>query len=196
MSSFGPLRSLNRIRRNLPIVTPQMRIKSMVNALFFTAAILLAGCKWYGPDVGYNNGYEPDQPIPFDHSLHAGNYKMDCKYCHTTVETSRHASVPSLNICMNCHLLIGNESPHIKKLREAYNSGQSIEWVKVNMLQDHAHFNHKRHVRRGVACQTCHGEVEKMTKVKQVKTLSMGWCVNCHREPENNAPINCTTCHH
>lgn len=146
--------------------------------------------------IGYNQGYAPDQPIPFPHDLHAGTYKMDCKYCHTSVEVSRHASVPSLNVCMNCHLVVKTDSPHIQKLTEAYNSGKSIAWQKVHLLPDHVKFNHSAHIKAGKDCATCHGPVETMAKVKQVESLSMGWCVHCHRQPENNAPTNCSTCHY
>ena len=147
------------------------------------------------PGIGYNQGHAPEQPIPYDHELHAGKLKIDCLYCHANAEISRHASVPSLNICMNCHLTVGQNNPNIDKLREAYNNKTPIKWAKVHMLPDFVHFNHKRHVQKGVACQTCHGPIETMKKVKQHSDLSMGWCVNCHREPEHNAPLNCTTCH-
>src|SRR5260370_1044747 len=92
--------------------------------------------------IGYNQRYMPDQPLPFSHELHAGQYKLDCKYCHTSVEVSRHASIPSLNICMNCHLQVKTDSPWIQKLQAAYNSGESIAWKKVHMLPDFVKFNH------------------------------------------------------
>jgi Cytochrome c7 and related cytochrome c len=150
--------------------------------------------------VGYNENYEPVQPIPYSHQLHAGKLGIDCKYCHTTAETSRHASVPSLNICMNCHMQVrqvgGKDSPHIAKLIEAYENNTPIQWKKVHLLPDHVKFNHASHVKKGKACQECHGPIEEMEIVKQYQTLSMGWCVNCHRQPENNASINCGTCHY
>lgn len=158
--------------------------------------------KW--GNIGYNQGYAPEQPLPFSHKLHAGQYKVPCLYCHTNVEKSTHASVPSLNVCMNCHLVVGADKPNIQKLQEAYNEGKSMKWVKVHLLPDHVKFNHKRHVKRLAqdpmnrqeACKTCHGEVQTMDKVQQVQGLSMGWCINCHRKPENKAPLNCSTCHH
>lgn len=146
--------------------------------------------------IGYNKGYEPDQPIPYSHKQHAGELQINCKYCHTGTESSRHASVPPLNICMNCHLVIKTDSPHIQKLTEAYNSGKSIAWNKVNLLPDHVKFNHAPHIKAGKDCTVCHGDVASMEKVKQVQSLSMGFCVNCHREKENHAPINCSTCHY
>jgi formamidopyrimidine-DNA glycosylase len=151
---------------------------------------------------GYNQGYSPEQPIAYDHSLHVGQYGMQCQYCHNQIERSGKANIPALSTCMNCHLVVRNkpgtneESPEIKKLVDAYNNGTSIEWVKVHMLPDHVQFNHSAHLAKGVACQTCHGPIETMKKVSQFSNLSMGWCVNCHRQPEYKAPINCSTCHH
>lgn len=145
---------------------------------------------------GYNQSYQPDQPIPFSHELHAGQNKIDCQYCHTTAEVSRHASVPSLNICMNCHIQVRTDSPWIKQLTDAYNSGKSVEWQKVHLLPDHVKFNHSPHILAGKQCQECHGPVETMPVVYQYSSLSMGWCVNCHRQPENNAPVSCGTCHY
>lgn len=165
---------------------------------------VITGCdslKW--GSIGYNQDYAPEQPIAFSHKLHAGQYQVPCLYCHTSVERSNHATVPSLNVCMNCHLVVATDKPAIQKLSDAYNDGKSMNWVKVHMLPDHVKFNHKRHVKtlakdpmnRQMACKTCHGEVQTMDRVKQVSNLSMGWCVNCHRKPENKAPLNCSTCH-
>ena len=148
------------------------------------------------PPVGYNNGYEPKQPIPFSHRIHAGDHKIPCLYCHVAAEKSIHATVPAMNVCMNCHKMVALQSPWIKKLTEAYENGTAIEWKRVHMLPDFVRFNHKRHVKHEVACQTCHGPVETMDIIHQHAPLSMGWCVNCHRKPENNAPINCSTCHY
>lgn len=174
--------------------------KKLVGAI---AALVLLGLLVSGggfgfalPSVGYNNGYQPEQPIPYDHSLHAGKYQIPCMYCHTNADKSKNASVPSGNICMNCHVGIGGDKPWIKAIQKAYNSGTSIQWVKVHMLPDFVQFNHKRHVAKGVACQTCHGPVQEMKEVYQFTDLSMGWCVNCHRKPEYNAPTQCTTCHY
>jgi hypothetical protein len=158
-------------------------------------ALVLTGCKLqYG--VGYNQGYEPEQPIPFDHSVHVGKHNIQCMYCHSHVERSTHSNIPSLQTCMNCHIQVKTDSPHITKLREAFESGKGIEWVKVHMLPDHVRFNHSAHINKGVNCMTCHGEIEKMKVVRQHSDLSMGWCVNCHREKENKAPLNCSTCHY
>ncbi len=151
---------------------------------------------------GYNAGYTPDQPVAFSHQLHAGKLGLDCRYCHVTAAVSRHASVPALNICMNCHLIVRQTkaqtepSVEIAKVVEAYEAGKSIEWKKVHLLPDFVKFNHAAHIAKGKACQECHGPVETMQTVYQYKDLSIGWCVNCHRQPENNAPLNCSTCHY
>lgn len=146
--------------------------------------------------IGYNKGYEPSQPIAFSHELHAGQNKINCQYCHANVSVSKHASVPSLNICMNCHLVVATDKPAIKQLTEAYNKGESVAWNKVHLLPDHVKFNHAAHILAGKQCTDCHGPVETMQKVYQYSSLSMGWCVNCHRQPENKAPVNCGTCHY
>ena len=163
--------------------------------LFVFFGLFLVGCKFqYG--IGYNKGYQPEQPIPFDHSLHVGTHNIQCQYCHNQVERSTHSNIPALQTCMNCHNQVKTDSPYITKLREAYDAGGSIEWVKVHMLPDHVRFNHSAHLNKGVSCQTCHGEIEKMKVVYQYSDLSMGWCINCHREKESKAPLNCSTCHY
>lgn len=163
--------------------------------------VTFAACKENSsiPNVGYNNGYAPKQPIPFSHRLHAGDNKIPCLYCHTAADKSNHATVPALNVCMNCHRAVAVQSPWIKQLTNAFENNKSIEWKKVHLLPDFVRFNHRRHVNRKpepIACQTCHGQVQEMDVIHQEASLSMGWCVNCHRKPENNAPINCSTCHY
>lgn len=173
-----------------------MRGMTLFSSLLMLIAFLsLSACK-FQPGIGYNKGYQPQQPIPFDHSLHVGKHGMQCQYCHNQVERSHHSNIPSLATCMNCHLQVKTDSPYVQQMREAYDKGGSIEWVKVHMLPDHVKFNHSAHVNKGVSCTTCHGEIEKMQVVQQHSDLSMGWCISCHRQPENNAPLNCTTCHH
>lgn len=166
------------------------------NMVLLSLFLVFSSCHKWPTSIGYNQGYSPEQPIAFDHSLHVTTNKIQCQYCHNQVERSKHSNIPALSTCMNCHNQVGSQKPAIQKLATAYNDGKSIEWVKVHMLPDHVHFNHSAHVAKGVNCATCHGEVEKMQKVYQFADLSMGWCVNCHRQPENKAPLNCTTCHH
>lgn len=147
---------------------------------------------------GYNINYKPDQPVAFSHELHAGKYQIDCKYCHSSVEVSRHSTVPSGNVCMNCHqfLVMKPESTELKKVRDAFESGKSIAWQKVHLLPDFVKFNHAAHIAAGKQCQDCHGPVETMPVVYQKNSLSMGWCIECHRRPEHNAPVGCGTCHY
>ena len=133
--------------------------------------------------VGVQQYYEPTQPIAFSHKLHAGTHKIDCNYCHTGVRKSKHANIPSANICMNCHNEIKKDSPEVQKIYTALSTNTPIEWVRVHNLPDLAYFDHAQHVAVGkVACQTCHGPVEEMEVVYQHANLTMGWCVNCHRE--------------
>jgi hypothetical protein len=137
--------------------------------------------------LGRSEAYEPSQPIKFSHLVHAGQNQIDCKYCHTSVETSKTASIPSANICLNCHTLVreGTKSGkfEINKIIQAAENNQTIEWIKVHNLPEHVFFSHAQHVGAGkIDCESCHGDVKSMERIVQVKDLSMGWCVNCHRD--------------
>ncbi len=139
--------------------------------------------------LGRQQYYEPDQPIAFSHFIHAGQHQIDCRYCHTTVDESRHAGFPSPQLCLNCHNVIrqGTHSgtAEIEKIHQAVQAGKSIEWIKVHNLPDHAYFNHAQHVVTGkLDCTECHGDVAKMDRIRQVSNLSMGWCIECHRTRE------------
>ncbi len=141
--------------------------------------------------VGIQQGYQPEQPIAFSHKLHAGQYQINCNYCHTGVYKAKSANIPSVNICMNCHNTIKTESPEIQKLYSAVENNKPIEWVRIHNLPDLAYFNHSQHVNvGGVECQTCHGQIQEMEVVYQHAELTMGWCINCHRETEINAEGN------
>ena len=129
-------------------------------------------------------GYAPVQPVPYSHALHAGELGLDCRYCHTAVEEGPHATLPPTQTCMNCHANIRALSEKLTAVRESYATGLPIEWVRVHDLPDYAFFNHSAHVRRGVGCVSCHGRVDKMDVVYQAETLSMSWCLDCHRNPE------------
>ncbi|MHC4470785.1 MAG: cytochrome c3 family protein [Planctomycetota bacterium] len=129
-------------------------------------------------------GYAPEQPVAYSHAVHAGELGMDCRYCHNTVEEAGHAAIPPTQTCMNCHSMIRRESEKLFAVRESNNSGKAIPWVRVHDLADYVYFNHSAHVARGVGCVSCHGRVDKMDVVRQVETLSMGWCLDCHRDPE------------
>lgn len=131
-------------------------------------------------------GYTPVQPVAYSHKLHAGNLGMDCRYCHTAVETAAHANIPATETCMNCHATVRKDSPLLQQVRESYSSGQPIPWVRVHKLPDYVYFNHSAHVNAGVSCASCHGRVDQMVEVKQVKPLTMAWCLECHRDPAPN----------
>lgn len=131
-------------------------------------------------------GYMPTQPVPFSHALHAGELGMDCLYCHTTVDKAAFAAIPPTQTCMNCHTAIKPDSPKLAVVRESYATGQPIPWKKVHDLPDYAYFNHAIHVNKGVGCVSCHGRVDKMEVVYQSKPLTMAWCLECHRAPEQH----------
>ncbi|HPI10051.1 MAG TPA: cytochrome c3 family protein [Catalimonadaceae bacterium] len=133
--------------------------------------------------IGIQQGYAPDQPIAFSHKLHAGMYEIDCNYCHTGVNKGKSATIPAANICMNCHNVIKTESPQIKKIWNAVENNQPIKWVRIHNLPDLAYFNHAQHVKvGGIECEKCHGPIKEMEVVQQHSPLTMGWCINCHRE--------------
>lgn len=176
------------------------------------------------PTVSHQ-GYMPTQPIAYSHKLHAGELKMDCKYCHVNVEKGPHASVPAVQVCMNCHRVVKTDSPEVQKIWEhckpddQFNctSNTPIEWVRIHELPDHAKFNHRPHIAKGISCQQCHGPIQDMEVVYQAKPLTMGFCLECHRgqttpaalveaihpglsaeeaKGKPVAPFNCAVCHY
>ena len=133
--------------------------------------------------IGIQQGYQPTQPIAFSHKLHAGEHQINCAYCHTSVYKGKSANIPSANICMNCHSQIKTESPQIQKIYKAIEQNKPIEWIRIHNLPDLAYFNHSQHtVAGGLECSKCHGAIEEMEVVYQFSPLTMGWCINCHRE--------------
>jgi len=141
--------------------------------------------------VGLTQGYQPTQPIAFSHKLHAGQHQINCVYCHTSVYKGKSANIPSANICMNCHSQIKTESPEIKKIYRAIERKQPVQWVRIHNLPDLAYFNHSQHTQvAGLQCQTCHGPIQNMEVVYQYSALTMGWCINCHRESPLNTKGN------
>lgn len=176
-----------------------MKLPSQKTALSIGAALTLVLLASVGHTIwnfGNNTGYAPEQPLPFSHQLHAGQYQIPCAYCHVGTEKSRVASVPAMNVCMNCHQVVKPDSPHIQKLKDMYQKNENIPWVKVHDLPDYVRFTHERHINAGVDCANCHGDVKNMKKIEQVKSLQMGFCLDCHRKPEVNAPIQCQSCHY
>lgn len=124
------------------------------------------------------------QPIQFSHERHVAGNGLDCRYCHTSVETSAVAGIPPTKTCMNCHAQILSNSPYLAPVRASYANDESIRWVKVHDLPDFVYFDHSIHVAKGVGCTTCHGPVDKMPLMWTVKSLQMEWCLDCHRAPE------------
>ncbi len=142
-----------------------------------------------GTALGRQENYEPDQPVKFSHVVHVADNQIDCQYCHTTVTHSKSAGFPDVGVCWNCHSIV-REGTHsgrhqINKVVNSYEGGTPIEWIRVHNLQDHVYFSHAQHVEIGkIDCAACHGPIEEMHRVRQVSDLSMGWCVNCHRDTE------------
>jgi hypothetical protein len=130
-----------------------------------------------------NQGIVRQQPVPFSHEQHVSGLGIDCRYCHTTVETSAYAGMPATKTCMNCHEQIWVGSEMLEPVRESYRTGKPIEWSRVHRLSEFVYFDHSVHVNKGVACQTCHGDVDKMPLMYQQGTLLMEWCLDCHRDP-------------
>ncbi len=152
----------------------------------------VAGVAWYSFTPKFTRvGYMPQQPIPFDHSLHAGQLGMDCRYCHSFVEGAAHSNIPSAQVCWNCHGpgKVKSDSPKLEPLRQAMDvnyegyTGEPIRWVQIHELPDYSYFNHSVHVNRGVSCVECHGRIDEMPVVYHAKTLSMSFCLDCHRDP-------------
>jgi hypothetical protein len=171
--------------------------------------ILAGGAHWFW-NAFHDRGYAPPQPIAFSHKQHAGDLKLDCRFCHFNAERGKHAGVPPMSVCMSCHSVIASDKPSIAKLADIAASGSYIaedgtvreggvvHWNRVHKLPDHVYFNHSAHVAANVACQTCHGPVETMVVVRQYADLTMGWCLDCHRKsnyvggPDSN-PADPTT---
>jgi len=140
---------------------------------------------WYYFSPEYTDvGYAPEQPVEYSHRLHAGQLGLDCQYCHTNVKDAAHSNVPATQTCMNCHSQVRTESLKLLPVRESWATGQSIEWIKVHKLPDYAQFSHAVHTNNGVGCESCHGRIDQMEVVFQTEPLSMGWCLECHRSPE------------
>ncbi len=162
------------------------------------AAATVALTQSFSVQLGSARG--PVQPIPFPHDIHAGKLKMDCLYCHYGAEKSPVANIPPVGTCMGCHTMAVTDRPGVQKLTGYWERGEAIPWVEVYRLPDHVKFNHVRHVKAGITCQTCHGPVQTMKVVYQYPSLKMGWCVQCHRQrmndPRNPASMDCLICHH
>ncbi|TPV92319.1 MAG: cytochrome c3 family protein [Myxococcales bacterium FL481] len=149
----------------------------------FVATVI--GSVWYWASPKFTDaGYQPEQPVPFSHRLHAGEMGLDCRYCHNTVDRAAVAAIPPTKTCMNCHTLVKPDSEKLAPVRESAQTGESIKWSRVHMLPDYAYFDHGPHVAAGVGCNECHGRIDQMDVVEQKKPLSMHWCLECHRDFE------------
>ena len=180
-------------------------VVGLVVAIAALALFLWVMFAWFTIPPAMGEG--PEQPIDFPHTTHVEELGLDCVFCHREVTTSAQASIPAVALCMTCHQAVDGSDDdamaEIKKLRDAYEEGDAVDWVRVHRVPDHVHFVHEAHIRYfserdGVAptavCSTCHGDVSAMERVSQVESLKMADCVECHRE--NDAPTDCTTCHY
>ncbi len=165
-------RSLNR----LPVVAG-------AGAALALGAVVFVFWYYFSPK-NLQVGYAPEQPVLYSHRLHAGELGMDCRYCHANVERSAEAMIPPTQTCMGCHALVKKDSALLEKVRESWEKDIPIEWVRVHKVPDHAYFNHAAHVQAGVGCVSCHGRIDQMEVVELSVPLSMGWCLDCHRNPE------------
>ena len=155
----------------------------------YGAVFVLAGLAWTAAEVQRspyvtNQGVAPEQPVPFSHQHHVAGIGFDCRYCHTSVETSAFAGLPPTKTCMNCHSQIWNDSPMLEPVRASFRNDRPLVWTRVHDLPDFAYFDHSIHVNKGVGCSTCHGPVDQMPLMYQAQTLQMEWCLECHRAPE------------
>ncbi|MCZ7648782.1 MAG: cytochrome c family protein [Planctomycetota bacterium] len=156
--------------------------------LALIGVLVVAGVTYYVTPKYTRVGYQPQQPISFSHKWHVGELGLDCRYCHNHVGDSPHSNVPGTATCINCHGKdfggIKPDSPELAPLRVAWDTGQPVPWIRIHKVPEYVYFNHAVHVKRGVSCVSCHGKVNEMEVVYHHEPLSMGWCLNCHRNPE------------
>ena len=174
-----------------PRWTNQLPLKIAICAASAVVGVALA-FNFYATPKTLVAGYQPAQPIPFSHKIHADQIGLDCRYCHSFAEVSGHSNVPTGNTCWNCHQHVQRESPKLAPLHKSMDpsypgyDGKPIEWVRIHKVPDYVYFNHSAHVNRGVSCISCHGQVNKMDEVYEVQPLSMSFCLACHRNPAAN----------
>ncbi len=154
--------------------------------LALAGTAVMAGVWYYFTPKYTRVGYEPIQPVPFSHAVHANQLGLDCRYCHNTIDQSWYGNIPAASTCMNCHSQVLPKDPRLALVRESYQSGRPIPWVQIHKLPDYVYFNHAVHLHRGVSCVVCHGRVDLMDEVRQDKPLSMDFCLSCHRHPAPN----------
>ena len=157
----------------------------------YGGAFILAALSWLAWALNESPYYTEaklplEQPVPFSHKHHAGELGIDCRYCHTSVETSSFAGLPPTETCMTCHSQIWTNSSMLEPVRASFETGRSIEWRRVNALPEFVYFNHSIHIKKGIGCTTCHGQVGEMPITWKANTLYMRWCIDCHKHPELN----------
>ena len=156
----------------------------VVTGLLLAGTAAMAGVWYYATPKYGRVGYQPRQPVAFSHAIHADQLGLDCRYCHNAVERSYHSNIPATSVCMNCHNQVLKDDPKLALVRESAESGKPIPWVWIHKTPDYVFFNHSVHVNRGVSCVHCHGRIDKMDEVYHAKPLSMSFCLECHRNPE------------
>lgn len=157
---------------------------SIFGTVFAVAGALMLAAQIHRSPWNTDAGVAREQPVQFSHERHVGGNGIDCRYCHTSVEQSRFAGIPPVKTCMNCHAVVLIDSPYLAPVREAFEANRGIEWIRVHDLPDFVHFDHSIHVKKGVGCTTCHGQVDRMPLTWQESSLQMEWCLECHRNPE------------
>jgi hypothetical protein len=165
-----------------------MNTISRLSILGVVAAVPALSIGGYGLNMSFviNRRQPIEQPVPFSHKHHVSDDGIDCRYCHTSVERSSFAGVPPTETCMTCHSQIWTDSPLLQPVRESFQTGREIEWQRVHDLPDFVYFNHSIHIKKGISCVSCHGRVDEMPITFKEHTLSMAWCLDCHRHPERN----------
>jgi hypothetical protein len=160
----------------------------LVVALLAASPILLMGVAYSIMQSPYVTGQSVtrEQPVPFSHKHHVGGLGLDCRYCHTSVEKTRFAGVPPTETCMTCHSQLWTNAAMLAPVRQSLADNKPIRWRRVHVLPDYVYFDHSIHVAKGVGCSTCHGAVDLMPLMRQVQPLTMGWCLDCHRHPEDH----------
>jgi hypothetical protein len=159
---------------------------TIFGAVFIVAAALWVLDRWYRSSYVTEVGVVREQPVPFSHEHHVRGLGIDCRYCHTSVEKSAFAGIPSTQICMGCHAEIWRDAPILAPLRASWRDDRPIAWTRVNDLPDYAYFDHSIHVAKGIGCSSCHGQVDQMPLMWKTETLHMEWCLRCHRQPEKH----------
>jgi hypothetical protein len=165
-----------------PKWTNQLPLMILIG-LALVGGVVTAAVTVYCTPKNLRVGYEPIQPVPFSHAIHAGQLGIDCRYCHGGVEKSWVANIPAASTCMNCHSQVLKDDPRLAVVRESAATGKTIPWVQVHITPDYVYFNHSVHVTRGISCVECHGRVDQMDEVYHAKPFSMSFCLDCHRDP-------------